>query len=392
MSQIRASMKEVRKTGKNLRIVGKQTKSGSKQSFPVKKIVGQIKRQSKQVIKTSRAASKTAKFLTNVFRDQFGRFVKASKKETQPRTKKSTSKKSSQKNQPSFTSPSKAKNPAHPKRKSLAQQPKAEQNTKAGASKKLSKKISSRNPPSKKSTPAEPKKQAFSTRNLRGKRGETTLQLFERLQNMGDSPDTLLNKGERWMFTYGKGRAKRLYGSFQQAVDKMHGYLLTQGLIDGSIDPNEDDIERDTVASIKIMKTDIRPFDYVEKKEAEEKLRDAERKRIQRHARAELKSIGIEPANQFGGSIDLLQQVTLELQKERAKNATTRGTKPRATKKTVGAKGKAKAKPGVRKTGERKAGSKEATKRSIRKVGSNTATPVTSEKKRKKKTKGKGKK
>ena len=129
---------------------------------------------------------------------------------------------------------------------------------------------------------------------------------------MGDSPDTLLKDGERWMFTYGKGRAKILFGSFQQAVERMLSYELTQGLITGKIDGSEDDIEEKLVSSIKIMKTGERPRDYREKKGREEKMRAAERKKIQRDAARNLKRQGIEVPTVFGGSVDLLQSMTTQ--------------------------------------------------------------------------------
>lgn len=154
-----------------------------------------------------------------------------------------------------------------------------------------------------------------SVRSLRGRSSETTLELFERLEKMGDDPDDLLKDNERWMFTYGNGRAKRLYGTFQQAVSRMYGYKLTQQIVDSGED---EEIDEALVTSIKIVKTSERPGAYADKKEAEEKLRQAERKRIYRAGVRSLPEESRKDISIFGGNIGLADALTKQREADKA--------------------------------------------------------------------------
>jgi hypothetical protein len=137
---------------------------------------------------------------------------------------------------------------------------------------------------------------------------------------MEDGPDSLLKLGERWEFTYDKGKSKRLFGSFQQAVSRMYAYKLTQGLIDGRIDPDEDDIENTLLESIHITRTSRNPLERAIENEARLRELDAQRQRVKRRAKARLKELGIEPSAQIGGSSALLEQLLDAMDKGGNKN------------------------------------------------------------------------
>lgn len=259
----------------------------------------ELKRNTQQVKRTTKSALKAGRLFASAFRDAFSAPPTKSQRQT--------------------SVPLSRKIPAKSKTSTLGTVSKP---SRKGASRKV--------PPAIKPTPVAVKSQAKSkpiksTRTLRGKKGETTLQLFERLDAMGDEADKLLKDGEQWMFFYGKGRAKRLYGTFQQAVKRMLGYLLSQGLIDGSIDPNVDDIEQKLVQSIRIVKTNQNPGKYADKKEAESRLRENERKRIRRASRKQLQELGVELPSVFGGGIDIEEKQTEIIRQQREEIAKLKG-------------------------------------------------------------------
>ena len=288
------SAKKVRVTAKQLRSLAKSFRETQKSA--IEKLLqedfdtlAQAKRELKKNTVQVKRTTKSVKKLAKVFRDAFGKFSGPT------------------------TSPKKSASKKPQKKTPVKQVPKKGRTSVGVTSREIEKQIrdARKNLQSEKVTAKPSKSKAvFSTRTLRGRSGETTLQLFDRLQSMGDSPDALLKPGERWMFTYGKGRAKSLYGTFQQAVTRMQEYELSQGLLDGNIDPSEDDIEEKLVTSIKIMKTSVRPKNYADKKEAEERMRAAERKRIQRRGRSILKESGIEVPSVFGGSVDIVDALS----------------------------------------------------------------------------------
>jgi len=248
----------------------------------------ELKRNTVQVKRTTKAAIKTAKSFTKLLSEAFGKQAAKPQKKISP-----------SKTQKSKTPKSQPKKPAQGKSSARISKPKSKP---------------SAVPPSVKPTPKPvTSKPVFSIRPLRGRKGENTIQLFDRLEAMGDSPDSLLKPGERWMFTYGKGRSKGLWGNFADGLRHMRGYQLTEAIVDalhGEAGPDNqayrDEYNPNLVRSISFTKTAERPKDYADKKEAEEKLRENERRTQQREARRNLEQAGIAQPSIFGGSIDLL--------------------------------------------------------------------------------------
>lgn len=272
----------------------------------------ELKRNTVQVKRTSKAAIRLTKGLANVFRDAFSSLQ--SKGKSQP-----VKKVGKPKSTPPRAKKSSAKTPVKlvPSKSALNQPPVGIIPRKGKPSPNYTK------------TPVTKVSKPFTkSRSLKGKKGETTLELFERLKGYGEDVDQLLKPGERWTFTYGKGKAKRLYGTFQQAVSRMEGYKLSQSLIGGLYDDDDRAIDADLVASITITKTGEGAGSYADRREMENKKREAERKRIQRAGRKVLEDAGVNVPSRFGGSIDLTEALIQQSIKDKARIAELEAKQP----------------------------------------------------------------
>lgn len=335
---------------------------------------------SKQIIKTARASAKAAKTLTKVFRDAFGRFSKqpspkTSHQKSQPKIQKEVSKKSKS----SPTSPSKSKSSKRPAQTPSKSLPKAKRTTKAAT--RNSGKVSTRKiPPVTKPTPIAPKKQgkSYTLKNLNRKRAETTIQFLDRIEENQDEIDALKGKDDFWVFTYAKGKSRRVYRNIGLAIQRMRGYQLTKQIED---EDEGSEIDHDLLESIKFTQFHGTPLEYVVPNEERIKLRAAERQRIRREAK---QLLGGKPEPDFGGNIDLVKQLTEQLRIEREKNANISKRVPKTGTASKPATAK---KPATKSAGKKK---------SIQKTKQNRATSKTALSKptnsvSKKTSKGKGK-
>ena len=153
-------------------------------------------------------------------------------------------------------------------------------------------------------TPKAPKKSSKITKSfLRARKGESLLELTNRLIDNQDAIDDTLNNKGYWLFTYGKGRAKRAYSSIGLAARRIQSYDLSKKIFRGDLEEDESELVR----SIKFI-----PFssaqsgsvrEYSDMREKQIEARKIERLAILRVADRDIKQAGLPAILPFSGNI-----------------------------------------------------------------------------------------
>lgn len=337
--KVALTAKELRKVGKSLRAATRPSKldADARQLAAIERLLDEdfdslaaakreLKRNTTQVKKTTKTAIKQIKSLSKVFRDAFVSSAQKTTSKSRQTKSKPVLKQSAPKTSRNLKPVSKQSKPVS-KRRGTKQKTRA-----------------SLVPPASKPTKSQAKKQVkpFTLTSLKPKRGENLVAFFDRLEENEDEIDALKNKDDYWLFTYGKGKSRKAYKNIGLGLRHMRGYELSQAIADGQFDDDPEETEKKLLNSISFTRYEGSALDYVIQNEERIKLRNAERKRIQRTARKLLADSGVSVPSVFGGSIDLVESLTEQLRIEREKNANTVSgvTKTKPVRKSTKAKGK----------------------------------------------------